>query len=96
MVSFKVFQALPPPFTMGLNPVVCMDKLEIWSEEVGFFPSVRQAYGCVNGNGWIINFGNTNQPDQIPVEIRNYFERQLQVGPPKWFLSLEFPHWRWT
>ena len=73
-----------------------MDKLEFWSKEVGFFPSVKPAYGCVNGSGWIINFGNTNEPDRIPVEIMSYFEQQLQVGPPKWYLSLEFPHWRWT
>ena len=75
-----------------------MDKLEFWSREVGFFPSVKPAYECVNGSGWIINFGNTNEPDRIPVQIRNHFEQQLQLedGPPKWYLSLEFPHWRWT
>jgi len=90
----------PPLFYYGLELTGTyadfMDNLEIWSKEDGFFPSVKQAYGCVNGSGWIINFGNTNQLDRIAVEARNYFEQQLKVGSPKWFLSLEFPHWRWT
>ena len=68
------------------------DKIEFWSKEVGRFPSVKPVYGCTTGSGWIINFGNTNQYDRVPVEIRNYFELQLQVGPPKWYLSAEFPH----
>ena len=90
----------PPLFHYGLEIGILysdfMDKLEFWSREVGFFPSVKPAYGCVNGSGWIINFGHTNSPHQDPVEIRDYYEQQLQIGPPKWYLSLEYPHWRWT
>jgi hypothetical protein len=90
----------PPVFHYGLEIGVSypdfMDKLEFWSKEINFNPSVIHAYGVINGSGWIINFGHTNKPDHVPVKIREYLEQQLQVGPPKWYLSLEFPHWRWT
>ena len=72
-----------------------MDKLDFWSEEIGSYPSVVQAYGCATGSGWIINFGTTNNPRQVPDEIINYYEQQLQIGPAKWYLSFEYPRWRW-
>jgi hypothetical protein len=95
-----LLRLLPPVFHYGLEMGVSysdfVDKLEFWSKETGFFPNVIHAYGCVNGTGWIINLGNTNKPDYVPVKMREYFEQQLQVGPPKWYLSTKFPHWRWT
>ena len=96
----RLTRLCPPRFHYGLEIGILYsdfsDKLEFWSKEIGYFPSIKQAYGCVNGSGWIINFGHTSEPDRVPVEIRDYFEKQLQVGPPKWYLSLEFPYWRWT
>jgi hypothetical protein len=91
----------PPVFHYGLELGVVYsefaDKIQFWIKETGFFPSVIHAYGCVNGSGWILNFGNTNKPiDHVPVKLREYFEQQLQVGPPKWYLSMEYPHCRWT
>ena len=84
----------PPRFYYGLEVGILYsefsDKLEFWSNEIGFFSNLKQVYGCrVNGSasGWIINFRNTNQLDLVPIEIRNYFEKQLQVGPSKWCLS---------
>ena len=90
----------PPLFYYGLEiPGILysdfVDKIDFWSKEVGSCPTVVQAYGCANGSGWIIDFGNTNYPRQVPDEIINYYEQQLQIGPAKWYLSFEYPRWRW-
>jgi hypothetical protein len=90
----------PPLFYYGLEIAGLYSdfnhKLDFWKKEIGIFPSLRQVYGCVNGSGYIINLGHTDKPDHVPAKIREYFEQQLQVGPPKWYLSLEFPHWTWA
>ena len=69
----------PPVFHYGLEIGILysdfMDKIDFWSKEMGRVPSVKQAYGCVNGSGWIINFGHTTLwlvngvtlTDQTPV-----------------------------
>lgn len=88
----------PPMFYYGLelgsSYADFEDKVEIWSKDIGFFPSIKQVYGCSCGSGWIVNFGNSKQ---LPKShIIDYFVEKLGVGQPKWFLSLEFPHWRWV
>ena len=45
--------------------------------------------GCINGGGWIIFLGDTNE---FPSRSGFTFNK-LQVAP-KWYLSLDFPHWR--